>query len=138
MAYTWRGPLGKPNGIANDNPLAPAANTPEPDGTCPSVESRFIRYFCRFPSPIFTAAFVNDLAYWQTAAVLWETYLPTGLINGAGDSWNKAGPLRSSFFVIDVVTTAKASPYAGLASTAVGYVLAVFALAAELRLVHKP
>src|SRR5260370_19248122 len=27
-----------------------------------------------FPIAYFTAAFVTDLAYWQTAAVLWETF----------------------------------------------------------------
>lgn len=35
-----------------------------------------------FPIAYFTAAFVTDLAYWQTAAVLWETFSDWLIIAG--------------------------------------------------------
>ena len=71
-----------------------------------------------FPIAYFTAAFVTDLAYWQTAAVLWETF---------SDWLITAGLIMAGFaaiaFVIDFVGGKQirtlAWPYAA------GYVLAV-------------
>ena len=71
-----------------------------------------------FPVAYFTAAFVTDLAYWQTAAVLWETF---------SDWLITAGPITAGFavivFVIDVVRGKRSRTLAW--PHAVGYVLAV-------------
>ena len=71
-----------------------------------------------FPVAYFTAAFVTDLAYWQTANVMWETF---------SDWLITAGLVMAGFaaiaFVIDLVRGKQvrtvAWPYA------VGYALAV-------------
>ena len=71
-----------------------------------------------FPIAYFTAAFVTDLAYWQTAAVLWETF---------SDWLITAGLMTAGFavivFVIDVVRGKRSRTLAW--PHAVGYVLAV-------------
>jgi uncharacterized membrane protein len=71
-----------------------------------------------FPIAYFTAAFVTDLAYWQTAAVLWETF---------SDWLITAGLITAGFavivFVIDVVRGKRSRTLAW--PHAVGYVLAV-------------
>jgi uncharacterized membrane protein len=71
-----------------------------------------------FPIAYFTAAFVTDLAYWQTAAVLWETF---------SDWLITAGLITAGFaaivFVIDVVRGKRSRTLAW--PHAVGYALAV-------------
>jgi uncharacterized membrane protein len=71
-----------------------------------------------FPIAYFTAAFVTDLAYWQTAAVLWETF---------SDWLITAGLITAGFavivFVIDVARGKRSRTLAW--PHAVGYVLAV-------------
>src|SRR4030081_1778579 len=76
------------------------------------------RMLVPFPIAYFTAAFVTDLAYWQTAAVLWETF---------SDWLITAGLITAGFavivFVIDVVRGKRSRTLAW--PHAVGYVLAV-------------
>ena len=71
-----------------------------------------------FPIAYFTAAFVTDLAYWQTAAVMWETF---------SDWLITAGLVMAGFaaiaFVIDFVGGKRSRTLAW--PHAVGYVLAV-------------
>jgi uncharacterized membrane protein len=71
-----------------------------------------------FPIAYFTAAFVADLAYWQTADVLWETF---------SDWLITAGLITAGFaaivFVIDLVRDKRSRTLAW--PHAVGYVLAV-------------
>jgi uncharacterized membrane protein len=71
-----------------------------------------------FPIAYFTAAFVADLAYWQTADVLWETF---------SDWLITAGLITAGFaaivFVIDLVRGKRSRTLAW--PHAVGYVLAV-------------
>jgi uncharacterized membrane protein len=71
-----------------------------------------------FPIAYFTAAFVTDLAYWQTAAVLWETF---------SDWLITAGLVTAGFaaiaFVIDFVGGKRSRTLAW--PHAVGYALAV-------------
>src|SRR4030088_3324051 len=71
-----------------------------------------------FPIAYFTAAFVTDLAYWQTAAVLWETF---------SDWLITAGLVTAGFaaiaFVIDLVRGKRIRTLAW--PHAVGYALAV-------------
>jgi uncharacterized membrane protein len=71
-----------------------------------------------FPIAYFTAAFVTDLAYWQTAAVLWETF---------SDWLITAGLITAGFaviaFVIDLVRGKRSRTLAW--PHAVGYMLAV-------------
>ncbi len=76
------------------------------------------RMLVPFPIAYFTAAFVTDLAYWQTADVMWESF---------SDWLITAGLITAGFaaivFVIDLVLGKRSRtlpwPYA------VGYVLAV-------------
>jgi uncharacterized membrane protein len=71
-----------------------------------------------FPIAYFTAAFVTDLAYWQTAAVLWETF---------SDWLITAGLITAGFaaiaLVIDFVGGKRSRTLAW--PHAVGYALAV-------------
>ena len=71
-----------------------------------------------FPIAYFTAAFVADPAYWQTADVLWETF---------SDWLITAGLITAGFaaivFVIDLVRGKRSRTLAW--PHAVGYVLAV-------------
>jgi uncharacterized membrane protein len=71
-----------------------------------------------FPIAYFTAAFVTDLAYWQTAAVLWETF---------SDWLITAGLITAGFaaivFVINFVGGKRSRTLAW--PHVVGYVLAV-------------
>jgi uncharacterized membrane protein len=71
-----------------------------------------------FPIAYFTAAFVTDLAYWRTAAVLWETF---------SDWLITAGLVMTGFavitFVIDLIRGKQMNRLAW--PHAVGYALAV-------------
>ena len=71
-----------------------------------------------FPIAYFTTAFVTDLAYWQTADVMWETF---------SDWLITAGLITAGFtvivFVIDLVLGKRSRTLAW--PHAVGYVLAV-------------
>jgi uncharacterized membrane protein len=71
-----------------------------------------------FPIAYFTAAFVTDLAYWRTAAVLWETF---------SDWLITAGLVMTGFavvtFVIDLIRGKQMDRLAW--PHAVGYALAV-------------
>src|SRR5438445_10428667 len=71
-----------------------------------------------FPIACFTGALVTDLAYWQTADVLWETF---------SDWLITAGMITAGFailaFVIDVLGRKPIRPLAW--PTAVVYLLAV-------------
>jgi uncharacterized membrane protein len=88
--------LGQPNGIAmtihNLSGTSPA-RMDLPLGGAPIHP-----VLVSFPIAYFTAAFVTDLAYWQTAAVLWETF---------SDWLITAGLITAGFaviaFVIDLV-----------------------------------
>jgi|HubBroStandDraft_4_1064222.scaffolds.fasta_scaffold11111_2 uncharacterized membrane protein len=71
-----------------------------------------------FPIAYFTAAFVTDLAYWRTAAVLWETF---------SDWLITAGLVMAGFaviaFVVDLLRGKRSHTLAW--PHAVGYALAV-------------
>src|SRR5882724_644560 len=71
-----------------------------------------------FPIAYFTAAFVTDLAYWQTAAVLWETFsdwlITAGLVMTG---------LAVIAFMIDLVRGKRSRTLVW--PNAVGYALAV-------------
>ena len=71
-----------------------------------------------FPIAYFTAAFVTDLAYWQTADVMWETFsdwlITAGLVTAG---------LAAIAFVIDFVGGKRSRTLAW--PHAVGYALAV-------------
>jgi len=71
-----------------------------------------------FPIAYFTAAFVSDLAYWRTAAVLWETF---------SDWLITAGLVMTGFaaiaFVIDLIRGKRMDRLTW--PHAVGYALAV-------------
>ena len=71
-----------------------------------------------FPIAYFTAAFVTDLAYWRTAAVLWETF---------SDWLITAGLIMTGFavitFLVDLVRGKQMDRLAW--PHAVGYALAV-------------
>jgi uncharacterized membrane protein len=71
-----------------------------------------------FPIAYFTAAFVTDLAYWRTAAVLWETF---------SDWLITAGLIMTGFAVITfVIDLARGKQMDRLAwPHSVGYALAV-------------
>jgi uncharacterized membrane protein len=71
-----------------------------------------------FPIAYFTAAFVTDLAYWRTAAVLWETFsdwlIAAGMVTAG---------IAIIVFLIDLV---RGKQIDGLAwPHAIGYALAV-------------
>ncbi len=78
-----------------------------------------------FPIAYFTAAFVTDLAYWQTADVMWETFsdwlITAGLVTAG---------LAAIAFVIDFVGGKRSRTLAGLASRG-GLRARCLALAAE-------
>ena len=82
-----------------------------------------------FPVAYFTAAFVTDLAYWRTAAVLWETF---------SDWLITAGLIMTGVavvaFLVDLVRGKKMDRLAW--PHAVGYALAV-ALSLVNALVHS-
>jgi uncharacterized membrane protein len=71
-----------------------------------------------FPIAYFTAAFVTDLAYWQTADVMWESFsdwlITAGLVTAG---------FAAIIFVIDFVRGKRSRRLAW--PHAVGYVLAV-------------
>src|SRR5882724_11932046 len=76
------------------------------------------RMLVPFPIAYFTAAFATDLAYWQTADVMWESFsdwLITAGLNTAG--------FTVIVFVIDLVLGKRSRTLAW--PHAVGYVLAV-------------
>jgi uncharacterized membrane protein len=70
-----------------------------------------------FPITCFTGAFVTDLVYWRTAAVLWETF---------SDWLITAGLIMAGFAIIAFVIDLVGGKHRALAwPQAVGYALAV-------------
>jgi uncharacterized membrane protein len=64
--------LGKPNGTAMTINLTSRTTSDRMD--LPFSGEPIHPILVSFPIAYFTAAFVTDLVYWQTAAVLWETF----------------------------------------------------------------
>src|SRR3979490_2487545 len=95
----------------------PSRNTPDRMNMPFSGEAIHPR-LVSFPVAYFTAAFVTDLAYWQTADVMWETF---------SDWLITAGLITAGFaaiaFVIDFVGGKRSRTLAW--PHAVGYALAV-------------
>jgi uncharacterized membrane protein len=96
---------------------SPSRNTPD-RMDLPFRGEPILPILVSFPVAYFTAAFVTDLAYWQTADVLWETF---------SDWLITAGLITAGFaaivFVIDLVRDKRSRTLAW--PHAVGYVLAV-------------
>jgi uncharacterized membrane protein len=84
----------------------------------PSVREAIRPILVSFPIAYFTAALVTDLAYWQTADVMWESFsdwlITAGLITAG---------FAGTVFVIDRVRGRRSRSLAW--PHAVGYVLAV-------------